>query len=187
MIMGFPGSTQRYMTSYEIDYMLEVDNPQRIFIRGERQAILRQFMDADQAIRIQYDAKYAHSSNYWKNSIGMSRGIEKLKVRDQKAAQEAEFQTWAEKHTLPEERYVDALRLIEESQTEARMENATMQYLNEAFFQSIELIGWMFNDDGMEQFYKDYNADVDRAVAKRMFTIYRENNTILPSIYDKID
>ena len=187
MIMGFPGSTQRYMTSYEIDYMLEVDNPQRIFIRGERQAILRQFMDADQAIRIQYDAKYAHSSNYWKNSIGMSRGIEKLNVRDKKAAQEAEFQAWAEKHTLPEERYVDALRLIEESQTEARMENATMQYLNEAFFQSIELIGWMFHDDGMEQFYKDYNADVDRAVAKRMFTIYRENNTILPSVYDKID
>ena len=38
MIMGFPGSTQRYMTSYEIDKMLEVDNPQRIFIRGERRS-----------------------------------------------------------------------------------------------------------------------------------------------------
>ena len=78
MIMGFPGSTQRYMTSYEIDYMLEVDNPQRIYIRGERQAILRKHMDADQAVRIKYDAKFARSANYWKNSIGMSRGIEKL-------------------------------------------------------------------------------------------------------------
>ena len=37
MIMGFPGSTQRYMTSYEIDRMLEVENPQRIFIRGRKQ------------------------------------------------------------------------------------------------------------------------------------------------------
>ena len=46
MIMGFPGSTQRYMTSYEIDDMLNVSNPNRIFIRGERQAILKEDMAA---------------------------------------------------------------------------------------------------------------------------------------------
>ena len=187
MIMGFPGSTQRYMTSYEIDYMLEVDNPQRIYIRGERQAILRSFMDADQAIRIQYDAKFARSANYWKNSIGMSRGIEKLNVRDKKAAQEAEFQAWANANTLPEERYMDALSLIEQSQTEAKEENATLQYLSEAFFQSVELVNTMMGMHDPEQFYKDYDEATDRDVAKRMFTIYRENNKRLPSIYAKID
>ena len=185
MIMGFPGSTERYMTSHEIDYMLEVDNPQRIYIRGERQKILREWMDSDQAIRIQYDAKYASSSNYWKNSIGMSRGIEKLNVRDKKAQQEAEFQAWADKNTLPEEGYIDALSLIEQSQSEAKAENATLQYISEAFFQSVELL--MMGVRDVEQFYKDYNADVDRAVAKRMFVIYRQNNTLLPSIYEKID
>ena len=187
MIMGFPGSTERYKTSYEIDYMMEVDNPQRIYIRGERQAILREFMDNDQAIRIQYDAKYAHSSNYWKNSIGMSRGIERLGVRDQKSAQEAEFQAWALSNTLPEEGYIDALPLIEQSQVEAREQNATLQYLSEAFLQSVELMHTVLGIEDVEQFYKDYNADVDRAVAKRMFQIYRENNTVLPSIYEKID
>ena len=78
MIMGFPGSTQRYATSYEIDNMLRVSNPQRIFIRGERQAILWEDMLASDKVRIQYASKYAGSSNYWKNSIGMSRGIELL-------------------------------------------------------------------------------------------------------------
>ena len=187
MIMGFPGSTERYMTSFEIDYMLEVDNPQRIYIRGERQAILRSFMDADQAIRIQYDAKFARSANYWKNSIGMSRGIERLNVKAKKQAQEAEFQAWAEAHTLPEERYIDALSLIAESQSEAKVENATLQYLSEAFLQSVELLEPLFSQGDIEQFYKDFNADVDRAVAKRMFVIYKENNTLLPSIYTKID
>ena len=187
MIMGFPGSTQRYMTSYEIDYMLEVDNPQRIYIRGERQAILRKHMDADQAVRIKYDAKFARSANYWKNSIGMSRGIEKLNVRDKKAAQEAEFQAWAVKNTLPEERFMDALSLIEQSQTEAKEENATLQYLSEAFFQSVELTQTMLGRFNPEQFYKDYDEATDRDVAKRMFTIYRENNKRLPSIYEKID
>ena len=187
MIMGFPGSTERYMTSSEIDYVLEVDNPQRIYIRGERQKILREAMDADQAIRIKYASKYARSSNYWKNSIGMSRGIEKLNVRDKKAKQEAEFQAWAEKNTLPEERFVDALSLIERSQTEARKEHATIQYLMEAFMQSVELVQTVLGVRDIEQFYKDYDATTDRAVAKRMFQIYRENNELLPSIYDKID
>ena len=187
MIMGFPGSTERYKTSHEIDYMLEVDNPQRIYIRGERQQILRKFMDEDQAVRIKYDAKYAQSANYWKNSIGMSRGIEKLNVRAKKAEQEAQFQAWAEKNTLPEERYTEALRLIAESQSEARQENATLQYLSEAFLQSVELVQTMLGVEDFEQFYQNYDATVDRAVAKRMFQIYRENNELLPSIYNKID
>ena len=187
MIMGFPGSTERYKTSYEIDYMLEVENPQRIYIRGERQAILRKHMDADQAVRIKYDAKFAGSANYWKNSIGMSRGIEKLNVRDKKATQEAEFQVWANANTLPEERYVNALRLIAESQSEAKEESATLQYLSEAFFQSVELTQTMLGRFNPEQFYKDYDEATDRDVAKRMFVIYRENNKRLPSIYKKID
>ena len=187
MIMGFPGSTERYKTSYEIDYMLEVENPQRIYIRGERQAILRERMDADQAIRIKYDSKYASSANYWKNSIGMSRGVEKLNVKAKKQAQEAAYQQWAEANTLPEEGYIKALQLIAESQTEAKAENAALQYLSEAFLQSVELVAPMLRQQDMERFYKDYDANTDRAVAKRMFTIYRENNEILPSIYEKID
>ena len=189
MIMGFPGSTERYKTSYEIDYMLEVDNPQRIFIRGERQQIWRKFMDADQAIRIKYDSKYAQSANYWKNSIGMSRGIEKLNVRDKKVQQEAAFQAWAEKNTLPEERFIEALSIIERSQTMSRKENAAMQYVAEAFMQSVEIIQLMLlvEPENVESFYKNYDVNVDRAVAKRMLQIYRENNEMLPSIYEKID
>jgi hypothetical protein len=117
----------------------------------------------------------------------MSRGIEKLNVRDKKAKQEAEYQAWAIKNTLPEERYADALRLIAESQSEACEESATLQYLSEAFLRSIELTQTMLGVDDFERFYKDYNADVDRDVAKRMFVIYRENNKRLPSIYEKID
>ena len=189
MIMGFPGSTERYMTSYEIDYMLQTDNPQRIFIRGERQQILRKWMDSDQAIRIQYASKYARSSNYWKNSIGMSRGIEKLNVRNKKEAQEIAFERWALQNTLPEERYIDALPLIEKSVKDYASQNATMQYLSEAFLQSVEMISVIMMQDpnSVVAFYKDFNADVDRDVAKRMFQIYRENNEHLPTIYQKID
>ena len=81
MIMGFPGSTERYMTSYEIDEMFQVSGPQRIDIRGARQDILKEDMAASDKVRIQYASKYANSSNYWKNTIGMLRGLKKLDVK----------------------------------------------------------------------------------------------------------
>ena len=204
MIMGFPGSTERYMTSFEIDNLLKVENPQRIFIRGERQEILWKEMIADDAIRIQYASKYAGSSNYWKNSIGMSRGIEKLDVKARKEAQEASFQAWAEKNTLPEEGYIDALAKIREAEEQGGPVYAGVQYLSEAFLRAVELITpvWTFFDrkslkindsiaypdarERLSEWYKDYSPATDRKVAKRMFTIVRENMKELPSFYAEV-
>lgn len=205
MVMGFPGSTQRYMTSYEIDNLLGSENPQRIFIRGERQAILWEDMMADDAVRIQYASKYARSSNYWKNSIGMSRGIEKLGVKARKEAQEASFQAWAEKNTLPEEGYVDALSKIRVAEEQGGPVYAGVQYLTEAFLAAVELLTPVRSFIDMEKmtvrdeikdpdevrerladWYKDYNPSTDRKVAKRMLTIARENMKELPTFYAEV-
>lgn len=140
MVMGFPGSTDRYMTSYEIDYMLEVDNPQRIYIRGERQEILKEEMAASDKVRIQYASKYASSSNYWKNSIGMSQAIKKLDVKSQKEAQERAFQQWADQNTLPEEGYSTALPKIKEYIEKSKAARADLQYLNESMMRAVELL-----------------------------------------------
>ena len=190
MIMGFPGSTTRYMTSYEIDQMLEVDNPQRIFIRGERQAILWEAMESSDEIRIKYASKYAGSSNYWKNSIGMSRGITKLGVKAQKQAEEAAFQKWANENTLPEEGFINALDEMKQSVEKLTPIEGTIQYLNEAFLRGIEIISAsrIATARRLDGFYKDYDAALDCKVAKRMMTIARENMApeALPSIYTEV-
>ncbi|WP_129651070.1 S46 family peptidase [Alistipes senegalensis] len=195
MIMGFPGSTQRYMTSYEIDRMLEVENPQRIFIRGERQAILKEDMAASDKVRIQYASKYAQSSNYWKNSIGMSRGIKRLDVKGRKQEQEAAFRAWAAKNTLPTEGYVDALDKIRESVEETLPSYASLQYLQEAFLRVVEILtparysGSLKGaelEKALKGFYKDYNMPTDRRVAKRMFRIVKENCKELPSVFAEV-
>jgi len=198
MIMGFPGSTQRYMTSYEIDEMLDISNPQRIFIRGERQAILKKDMAASDEVRIKYASKYARSSNYWKNSIGMSRGIRRLGVKASKQAQEKAFRKWAAENTLPEEGYIDALDKIESAVGERSYPRALMQYVGEALY-SIELlkpawtlgkVGKMKNPERYKTafagFYKDYDAATDRRVAARMLAIARENMKEVPSFYEEI-
>ena len=163
MVMGFPGSTSRFMTSYEIDNVLGVSNPNRIFIRGERQDILREDMAASDRVRIQYASKYASSSNYWKNSIGMSRGLERLGVKAQKQAQEEAFRKWADARTYVagDADYRRALPLIEESMKELSDLNHNRQYISEAFLNAVE-------------------------VAKRMLAIARENMTRLPSFYTEI-
>ncbi len=201
-IMGFPGSTERYMTSYEIDYMLEVDNPQRIYIRGERQAILKEDMLASDRVRIQYASKYARSANYWKNSIGMSRGIMRLNVKGKKQEQEAAFQAWAEANTLPEERYMEALEMIRSSVEGAAYAKSQLQYLREALLSAVEIISpalalsrieepenverMAYLKEAFAEWYKDYNAPTDRKVAKRMLKIVRENMKVLPSIYTEV-
>lgn len=202
MIMGFPGSTTRYMTSYEIDRMLDISNPQRIYIRGERQAILKEDMEKSDKVRIQYASKYAGSSNYWKNSIGKSRGIKKLHVRDQKLAEEAEFQAWAD-NQLPEEGYAGALSKIKHAMESGNDAAATQQYLSEAFLNAVEILNSVstfangpaaakesLDADAVRartaRFFKDYNAPTDRRVAKRMLAIARENMKQLPSFYTEI-
>ncbi len=212
MIMGFPGSTERYMTSYEIDRMLGVTNPQLIFIRGERQKILKEDMAASDRVRIQYASKYAQSSNYWKNAIGMSRGIEKLHVKAKKQEQEAAFQAWADANTLPEEGYRDALGMIRESVEGTLGDVAALQYLNEVFFRltasglrpgAVEIlypaaVAHAYASDTtaskdpewlrgrLAGFYKDYNMPTDRKVARRMMQIMQERVDQLPDVFAEV-
>ncbi len=188
MIMGFPGTTTRYMTSYEIDKMLTVDNPNRIYIRGERQAILKVRMAADDAIRIKYASKYASSSNYWKNSIGKSRGVEKLGVKGQKAAEEAAFTEWVNANPKRVAKYGEALPLIEKYVTEATPYESDAQILSETIFRAAEILNastTFYNAyrrgnnfeaavERAKAFYKDYDEATDRLVTCRMIEVLRE-------------
>ena len=201
MIMGFPGSTQRYMTSYEIDRLLEVENPQRIFIRGERQKILAEDMLASDKVRIQYASKYAQSSNYWKNAMGMSRGIERLDVKRKKQEQERAFQQWAEANSVDGERYDEALGMIRDAIAASNEAYAAQQYLNEALQRSVEIMmpasyviaavgkkGKKLEDpealkERLRGFYKDYNPATDRRVARRMFELVMEHVKELPDVF----
>ena len=71
-------------------------NEPRIRIRGVRQDVLKAEMAASDKVRIQYASKYASSSNYWKNSIGMNKAIIDNKVLETKAEQEARFAKFAQ-------------------------------------------------------------------------------------------
>lgn len=210
MIMGFPGSTERYMTSYEIDHVLNISNPNRIFIRGERQKLMMEDMVASEKVRLQYANKYAGSSNYWKNSIGESRGLRKLGVKGQKEALEARFRAWVNEDPFRQQKYGNALDLIKESIHELNPILNYYQYISEALLRGTEIITFAKMADvllvdslpngldtaavakylkGVSNIYKDYNTPTDRKITKRMIRIVYDSlsKEERPDIFNVID
>ena len=94
MIMGYPGSTSRYLSSYGIKERRDAMNAPRVQVRGIKQEIMLRHMRANEAVRIKYDSKYANSSNYWKNSIGMNKCIDSIGLIQQKQQFEAKLRQW---------------------------------------------------------------------------------------------
>lgn len=93
MTMGYPGSTSRYLSSYGIEERYEI-NRVLAQVRGIKQEVMKRHMNASEAVRIKYDSKYAQSSNYWKNSIGMNKCIDSIGLVSQKRQYEAVMRHW---------------------------------------------------------------------------------------------
>ncbi len=94
MIWGYPGSTERYMTSFGIQSTIEQANPAIITAGNTMLPVMKKDMDADADTRIKYATTYAQFANVWKNKIGESRGLKRLKVYDKKKALEDELEAW---------------------------------------------------------------------------------------------
>ena len=80
MIFGYPGSTDRYLTSYGIREALDVRNQAIVDIRARKLEIMRKYMDMKHGI--QYASVYAQTANYWKYYIGQTEQLKKNKVYD---------------------------------------------------------------------------------------------------------
>ena len=100
MIMGYPGSTSRYLSSYGIQERHDVINATMVQARGVKQKIMWRRMQSSEAVRIMYESKYAHSSNYWKNSIGMNKCIDSIGLIQQKQQFEARIRQWMDTATV---------------------------------------------------------------------------------------
>ena len=186
MIMGFPGSTERYLTQSEVRQRMTAVNQAMIDMRTVYLDVLKKYMRQSDKTRIQYANKFAGSSNYWKNSIGMNKAIVDNDVLATKAEQEKRFASFAQ--GKPEyEGVVEKIdALVEKMSPSLRR----LEYTSEALSGAIELgcppalMDKMKeaietkNDSllqatkkQLEEVYesihnKDYDQQVDRAVAK---------------------
>lgn len=171
MIMGYPGSTQRYMTAVELQSMLD-RNDVRISARGVRQEILWSEMRADDKVGLQYASKYSSSSNGWKKWTGEKESFAKLGIIEREKQKESDFAKWVEKKDSRVKKYAGAIETID-SYTEAALPSLLAQSLVDETLGRIEILGLAIakNDNG----YKDYDLEVDRKVSYAMLDHYLAN------------
>ncbi|MDO9510570.1 MAG: S46 family peptidase [Bacteroidales bacterium] len=140
MIWGYPGSTDRYLTSYGVDQAINMSNPSTVKIRDLKLKIMKEDMNADPKVNLMYAAKHAGTANYWKYFIGQTRGLKRLNILDKKKAQEDSFMNWVNESSERQAKYGETMNLISQAYAEQSKSVVPLTYLNEALFQGPELI-----------------------------------------------
>lgn len=214
MILGYPGGTDRYMTSWELKELQQIVHPNRVKIRGIRQELMMEDMLENDKVRIQYSSKYSRSSNYWKFSIGQSQGIDRLNLISKRQILEDEFSKWIAIEPGKREPYNASLDLIKEAVEARGPYKHAVQYINESLMRGIEIVNFALevlplrrileNDPGneeqinnfvsslkksSEEFYKDYNPATDKKIASAMIKVFMENvpEENQPKLFEQIN
>ena len=203
MIIGNPGTTTRYLSSWGVSNRMKAANQARIDVRGAKQDVWHSFMRVDEAINIAYASKFARSSNYWKNSIGMNKAIAKLSTIKEKQDQEKAFTTWISATPDRQEKYKNVLRTLEDGYTKIYPVTRAMNYLMESLLTGVEmpriasqvdrLVSKNLSMDSLliktAAVYKDYYPAVDQATLVAMLEIYKKSvdADALPEVYTVIE
>ena len=206
MTVGYPGSTSRYLSSWGIDERINAINVSTIQVRGRKQEVWKRFMDADRAVAIKYASKWAGSSNYWKNSIGMNKAIAELGVIEQKRRTEDKIRAWYSSRKDRQARFGDMFGQLEQAYKDRHDGVYAMGFFRETFMRGIELysLASMLNSmpqdanpseaaqvrSRMEAFLGDYDPTLDEATMVELLQNYREqvpDRRFWPACYATID
>lgn len=213
MIMGYPGSTNRYLSSYGIQERRDAINDPMQQVRGVKQQVMKRHMKASEAVRIKYDSKYAQSANYWKNSIGMNKCIDSIGIVNQKKEYEDRIEQWLkdakdlDEYTKSHIDGLDFKRMAElyKARSEARRamtffsETFTRRSNNELptrlmkYSNGMEVKGSKKKPSKQYVTFDDNSDSWDKALDVEAMAVLMDNyrkqvdKKYLPSFYEKID
>ncbi len=203
MTFGYPGSTDRYLSSFGIENTMKTANDLRYQVRGVKLAILDEAMKREDAIRIMYASKYAASSNYWKFSLGQNKALKDLKVIEEKQALEKEIKEWAAQNNKTQ--YIGILDSLKALYKENFPGDYTVTLLEESFYSGSDIMQFAMKsmirylrpdaeNDGFKEdvkkTYRDINIDLDKKVFAAMIKNYKQqalSEDDLPDFYEEID
>lgn len=206
MTIGYPGSTSRYLSSWGIDERVNVRNIPTIQVRGLKQSVWKKWMDADRAVALKYASKWASSSNYWKNSIGMNKAIAELDVIGQKKQLEKDIRLWYSKREDLTRRFGKVFETLSKGYAERKNDTYAAGFFRETFMSGIEIYtvaNALRNvkkdmdekakarlEESLERFFKNYEPKLDEETMGVLLKNYREqikDKKYWPDVYSVID
>lgn len=210
MIFGFPGQTQRYLTSYAVEYVQNTSDPARIAMRTASLGVIDAAMLSSDRLRLMYADKQAGISNAWKKWIGELRGIKELGTVERKRAYEAAYVEKA--NSAGKKEYADALARLRTTYGEYVPYATARDLFVELAYYGPDLLRFAdeFKDlvekqDGMKEdelkessdkrlaaakaHFAAHDVDVDKRVLKALLPIYRSRVPahLLPAAFKEID
>jgi len=214
MIMGNPGSTQRYLSSWGVENAINLYNPTIVEIRDKKLKLMKEGMDADPSVKLKYASKYARTANYWKYFIGQTKALKRLKVKEEKQQQEAEFENWLNQNPDKKEKYGEALTDLEKAYKEGINKYTVPRiYFIEAVYRGPEILSYAASfgrlkkllenkesepkkiekktqelKDAVNDHFKDYNLAIDRNTLAAMMEMYYKNvdESFHPAYLDEV-
>jgi hypothetical protein len=134
MTLGYPGSTDRYLSSYAIDHIYKNDNPAVIKVLGERLRIMHEDMMASTDVRIKLASSYASLSNYHKYCIGQNRGLRTRGLVEERQNFEKDFSKWVSGDSKRKEKYGEVLDMFKQNYASNTDVLKLRMYINTAGF-----------------------------------------------------
>lgn len=211
LVFGYPGRTTEYLPAVAVEQIVNNLNPAKIEIRDAALKVADGFMRKDQAIKIQYAAKYAQIANYWKKWIGETQGLKKSNAIALKKAYEKDFLTWVAKAGKQAE-YGNLMTDFEKNYNEIAPYAQARDYFTEVVLRNTELLTTayklyqleqIYNARGeqsftdrknnliaaLEETYKDFNKNVDQNVFEQLIQLYAEKSPkqFLPAVLNGAD
>jgi len=194
LVFGYPGKTTEYLPAVAVDQIVNSLNPAKIEVRDAALKVADGFMRKDQAIKIQYAAKYAQIANYWKKWIGETQGLKKSNAIALKRAYEKDFLAKVTKAGKQAE-YGSLMAEFEKNYAEIAPYALSRDYFIEVVLRNTELLATAykmyqleiaFNRSGeqsfndrrnntiaaLEEVYKDFNKNVDEKVFEQLIELY---------------
>ena len=206
MVMGYPGSTERFMTAVQLEDM-EAQQDVTIAARVLREGIMWEAMCADPTVQLQYADKFASSSNYRKNFQGMKQSFKKLDIINRARAKEAAFMDWVAEDPARVEKYGAAIGQIAENTKAAAQVSHDFTVAYESLWNTELPLTLSFGfanaymevlqetssrekaaEAGLKAYdkaYKDYNEALDRKETVALLGFYRDNQN--PELLPQLD
>jgi hypothetical protein len=170
MILGFPGSTDRYLSSFGVNQAVSLEQPKRVDIRRKKLDIMKSYMNKDVAVRLKYSSKYAQVANYWKYFIGQTEQVKNNGVIGKKQAEELKFAQFAQGKPM----YEPVLGLIEDAY-KTKEEFVYIKAYQSEFVYSVDLMLMAFRYKFYMDNLKKGNIDGAQSLLSRFQPIADEN------------
>ncbi len=189
LVYGFPGRTTEYLSSYGVDLIANYSDPVKVTLRTIRLDIMREEMAKSDEVRIQYASKRNGTANAWKKWQGEMLGLKQNDAIGRKVSMEAIFNTRIAADQTLQQKYGTVLPELKATHAEMIPWQQAGDYMNEGAL-SIELVRYLSNyrklvdlskaekinqkefdaalkalKDGVDGYFKDYNAKLDQRIA----------------------